>query len=98
MHCQKLPARVIARALTLCAACAAHAVLAQTPTAGWQVGAAIDLSAASRALALGQRDQGLGLGHSDVTASGPLGQALEARITGVTHTFNQKLDTEIEEA
>jgi hypothetical protein len=98
MHFQKFRARVIARALTLCAACAAHAVLAQTPTVGWQVGAAIDVSAASRALALGHRDQGLGLGHSDVTASGPLGQALEARITGVAHTFNQKLETEIEEA
>ena len=98
MYFQKFPPRVIARAIALCAVCTAQTVLAQTPATGWQVGAAIDLSAASRALALGHRDQGLGLGHSDVTASGPLGQALEARITGVAHTFSQKLETEIEEA
>ncbi len=98
MHFQKFPSRVIARAIVLCVACASYAVLAQTPASAWQVGAAIDLSAASRSLALGHRDQGLGLGHSDVTASGPLGQALDARITGVAHTFNQKLETEIEEA
>ena len=98
MHLAKFPSRGVARAIALWAACAAYAALAQTPAAGWQVGAAIDLSAASRALALGHRDQGLGLGHSDVTASGPLGQALEARITGVAHTFNQKFETEIEEA
>lgn len=98
MHFQKCPLRVTAGAIALWAACAAQAVFAQTSTAGWQVGAAIDLSAASRALALGQRDQGLGLGHSDVTASGPLGQALEARITGVAQTSGGKLETELEEA
>lgn len=98
MHFQKFPLRVTAGTIALWVACAAQAVLAQTPTAGWQVGAAIDLSAASRALALGQRDQGLGLGHSDVTASGPLGRALEARITGVAQTSGGKLETELEEA
>lgn len=87
---------------TLLGACAAGLAGAQAPAAGsaggWQAGAVLDVSAASRSLALGQRDQGLGLGHSDITAGGPLGQALDARITGVMETQNGKLETSLEEA
>lgn len=64
----------------------------------WKAGAVLDMSAASRELALGQRDKGLGLGHSDVSLSGPLGRHLEARVTGVVHSRERKLEGEIEEA
>ncbi|MEY2618422.1 MAG: hypothetical protein RL522_1424 [Pseudomonadota bacterium] len=74
--------------------CPAHA---QGSAAAWEVGAAIDAAAGSRALALGSRDRGLGLGHSDLSASGPLGSLLEARITAVAHTREQRLETEFEE-
>ena len=46
---------------------------AQSPFKDWQAGAVLDGSATSRELAIGQRPKGLGLGHSDVSASGPLG-------------------------
>lgn len=75
--------------------------LAQTspPLAGWQAGAVLDLSATSRALALGQRPKGLGLGHSDLTASGPLGKHFEAQITASAHSDadGDKLEGEFEE-
>lgn len=71
---------------------------AQAPLAAWQAGAVIDVSAASRALALGQRDKGLGLGHSDLSLFGPLGGHLQAHATAAIHTHERKLDAEIEEA
>lgn len=71
---------------------------AQAPAAGWEFGAALDATASSRSLALGSRDRGLGLGHSDLSASGPLGSQLEARVTAVAHTRDQRLETEFEEA
>ena len=64
----------------------------------WQAGAVLDLSAASRALALGQRPKGLGLGHSDVSVNGPLGQAFEAQLTGSVHSDDEKIEAELEEA
>lgn len=72
-----------------------------TPTADtdrWQAGAVVDITAASRALALGQRAQGLGLGHSDVSAFGPLGRHLESRITAAAHSEDEKIELELEEA
>jgi hypothetical protein len=69
-----------------------------TPATGWQAGAVLDVTAASRALALGQRDKGLGLGHSDLSAYGPLGQHIEAQITGAAHTHDDSTELELEEA
>lgn len=65
---------------------------------GWQFGAVLDTAATSRALELGGRDQGLQLGHSDLTAAGPLGRHLQAQITGVLATHEGSLEKEIEEA
>jgi hypothetical protein len=73
-------------------------VHAQSGAAGWQVGAALDATGTSRDLALGSRDRGLGLGHSDISAGGPLGAQLEARITAAGHTRHDRLETEFEEA
>lgn len=58
----------------------------------------LDASASSSELALGQRDKGLGLGHSDINLSGPIGQALQGHVTGVAHTLERKLELELEEA
>ena len=49
----------------------------------WEFGAVLDLTQTSRALALGGRDRGLQLGHSDLTASGPLGTQLKAHLGAV---------------
>lgn len=76
---------------------AAAAVHAQA-SSGWQAGAVLDVSAASRSLALGLRDQGLGLGHSDISATGPLGSLLDARLTAAGHTDGGRFETEVEEA
>jgi len=64
----------------------------------WGIGAVLDVAHTSRALAMGQREKGLQLGHSDVSAAGPLGQALEARFTVAAHAHDGKVETELEEA
>lgn len=78
----------------------AAAAQAQTsaPTEQWQFGAVLDATATSRALELGTRDQGLQLGHSDLTASGPVGLHLQAQITGVLETHDGELESAFEEA
>lgn len=78
--------------------CAAASASAQPSDSGWKAGAVLDLSAASRELALGQRDKGLGLGHSDINLSGPIGPFLQGQVTAVAHTLERKLETELEEA
>lgn len=65
---------------------------------GWQAGAVLDLSVTSRELALGARDKGLGLGHSDLTVFGPLGRHFEAQGTIAGHTHEGKFEAELEEA
>jgi len=64
----------------------------------WQFGVVIDAGATSRALELGARDQGLQLGHSDLSASGPVGKFFNAKLTGVAETHEGKLETGLEEA
>ncbi len=86
----------------LIAAAFAPAALAQSrPTPsdiGWKAGAVLDASAGSRILALGQRDKGPGLGHSDINLRGPVGPAFQAQFTAVAHTLDRRLETEVEEA
>ncbi|MBE7368591.1 hypothetical protein [Ramlibacter pallidus] len=85
-------------ACTVFLSSAATAAFAQPAATGWQAGAVLDLSASSRELALGSRDKGLGLGHSDVSVRGPLGTHLEAQGTAAAHTDERKLEVELEEA
>jgi len=75
----------------------AAAASAQAQARDWQFGAVLDLTQTSRALALGGRDQGLQLGHSDLTASGPLGSWLRAQATATVATHEGKLEKGIEE-
>lgn len=64
----------------------------------WAFGAVLDITHTSRALAMGMRDQGMQLGHSDLTAAGPLGSALRAQITATVATHEGELERGIEEA
>ncbi len=65
---------------------------------GWQFGAVLDVAYTTHALALGGRDQGLQLGHSDLTASGPLGSLFQAKLTATVATHASKLEGDVEEA
>lgn len=69
-----------------------------SPLANWQGGAVLDVAAGSRKLGLGQRDQGLALGHSDLTAYGPLGSQVEAQLTAAMHSDDGKVEAELEDA
>jgi len=68
------------------------------PSESWQLGAVLDVGHSTRALALGARDQGLQLGHSDVGAFGPVGRALRAQLSATVETHNGDLEQRIEEA
>ena len=85
-------AAVAAGLLSLCGG-----VLAQS-NPGWQFGAVLDITHTSQALAQGSRDKGLQLGHSDLSASGPLGPWFKAQVNAVVATHDGKLEREIEEA
>lgn len=85
-------------AATLLALSAAQAQAPAKPAnPAWQFGAVLDLTHTSRPLALGGRDQGLQLGHSDLTASGPLGPWLRAQATATVATHEGKLERGVEE-
>ncbi|MEJ7929706.1 hypothetical protein WG922_06950 [Ramlibacter sp. AN1015] len=93
----KRPLVAIACALA-CGSALAQAGAAGSPGGGWQAGAVLDVSASSRALALGQRDRGLALGHSDLSAYGPLGNHLDAQLTAAVHSDHGKYELELDEA
>lgn len=82
--------------VTASALCWGTALAAEDDT--WGVGAVLDVAHTSRSLALGQREKGLQPGHSDVSAAGPLGQALQARLTVAAHAHEGKAEIELEEA
>lgn len=89
----------VAAAWVCLAGLAATPVWAQAkPGPGWAVGMVLDVGASSRALALGQRDQGLALGHSDVSARGPLGRHFSAQLGAAVHQHEGRVEAELEEA
>lgn len=65
---------------------------------GWEFGAVLDAAYTTRSLALGQREQGLALGHSDAIARGPLGRHFSAQLGAAAHQHDGKVDFEMEEA
>jgi hypothetical protein len=69
-----------------------------SPFGGWAFGAVLDVAATSRPLALGARDKGVQLGHSDLSATGPLGPYLRAHATAMFETHDGRLERAIEEA
>ena len=91
----RMPATRAAVAAGLLGLCGG--VLAQS-NLGWQFGAVLDITHTSQALAQGSRDKGLQLGHSDLSAAGPLGAWLKAQVNAVVATHEGKLEKDIEEA
>lgn len=91
---------VFASAMAALCAHAQPATTAQPSYSGrsWEFGAVLDVAQTSRSLALGQREQGLALGHSDVMARGPLGQHFSAQLGAAAHSHDGKVEAEIEEA
>ena len=65
---------------------------------GWEFGAVLDAGMTSKPLAVGTRDQGLQLGHSDLSVSGPLGKNFQAQLTATFATEGGELQKTIEEA
>jgi hypothetical protein len=85
------------------AALSAQAQTASSPqpnpsSKGWEFGAVLDVAHTTRSLALGQREQGLALGHSDVVARGPLGRHFSAQFAAAAHSHDGKVEAELEEA
>ncbi|MFT3666413.1 hypothetical protein [Piscinibacter sp.] len=77
---------------------AASACAQAQPDAEWKFGAVLDVTQTSRALALGGRDSGLQLGHSDLSAAGPVGGHLRAQLTATVATHEGAVEKGIEEA
>ena len=84
-------------ALSALSALAPIGAQAQTGDA-WSFGSVVDIASNSRALELGVRDQGPQLGHSDISASGPLGRHLRARLTAAFETHEGRFERGVEEA
>jgi hypothetical protein len=77
---------------------AVAALSAQAQEKGWEFGAVLDVAHTSREPALGLRDQGLSLGHSDVFARGLLGQHFSAQVSAAAHHDDGDIELEMEEA
>lgn len=78
------------------AAAAIPVAAAASSDEGWEAGVVLDAAQTTKKLALGFRDQGLGLGHSDVLIRGPLGAALNAESILATHTIDGRLEVHAE--
>ncbi len=61
-------------------------------------GAVLDGAYVSRALALGSREEGLGLGHTEFTLGAAIDDLWNGRLTAVAHNHDGSLETELEEA
>lgn len=89
---------VVRMGLAVLAAACAPGAQAQATWGGWAFGAVLDLAHTTRPLAIGAREQGLQLGHSDLTASGPLGAHLRGRVAAMVETHDGQLEGAFEEA
>lgn len=73
-------------------------VRAQAKAPVWETGMVLDTAATSQALALGARDAGLGLGHSDLLLRGPVSTLFSAEAIVGFHTADHKLEHHLENA
>lgn len=71
---------------------------AQTKPPVWEAGMVLDTAANSKALALGARDAGLGLGHSDLLLRGPVSTLFSAEAIVGFHTAEHKVEHHLENA
>ena len=86
--------RIILTAMGLLAASGALAQAGKGAPSekGWEFGAVLDTTATSRPLAMGSRDKGLQLGHSDLTAHGPPGAHLAGGVVARVAPQGGKLE------
>lgn len=68
------------------------------PSERWQAGVVLDAASTSRGLELGARDQGVGLGHSDVLLRGAFNEHLSGEAILGFHTADRKLEHHLENA
>ena len=66
--------------------------------ANWQAGVVLDAASTSRRLELGARDQGTGLGPSDLILRGAFNEHLSGEVIVGFHTEDQKLEKHVENA
>lgn len=76
----------------------ASQVQAQNLLSDWKIGAVIDVAATSSTLAVGQRDKGIALGHSDMVIRGPVANQFDALIGVAVHSHDKKYEAELEES
>lgn len=81
-------------------AAVANTARAQAAPSGdrWQAGLVLDVASTSRGLELGARDQGLGLGHSDLLVRGAISEHFSGEAVLAFHTADKKLEKHIENA
>jgi hypothetical protein len=89
-----------ALATATCHATTAQAQSGPTPPVGSsiQLGAVLDGSFVSRALALGSREEGFGLGHNELTLGAAVDDLWTGRATVVAHRHDGELEFDLEEA
>lgn len=63
-----------------------------------ELGVILDGSFASRALALGSREKGFGLGHTELTLGAVIDPHWAGRLTGAAHSHDGSFEAELEEA
>ena len=68
------------------------------PAERWQAGVVLDAASTSRGLALGARDQGVGLGHSDVLLRGAFNEHLSGEAILGFHSADRRLEHHLENA
>jgi hypothetical protein len=93
--------KIIQFSLVAAATSLSSSALAQTQIKSndvWQFGAVLDVTAVSKPLALGQREKGLAMGHSDIVARGPVSKYFDAQLGAAVHQHDGKIQGEMEEA
>jgi len=90
--------RLACMALALGSAAVTSHAQSAPGAANWQAGVVLDAAATSRGLELGARDQGLGLGHSDLLLRGAFNEHFSGEAVLGFHTEDKKLEKHVENA
>ncbi|MCM5678146.1 hypothetical protein M8A51_01195 [Schlegelella sp. S2-27] len=95
----KLP-QLVGAALSLAAplSLAQPAATNPSPVSPIQLGLVLDGAYSSRELALGSRDKGFALGHTELTAGASIDDVFTGRATLAVHTHDSETELELEEA
>ncbi len=98
-HTTRIPLqrRSAPRLLACAALLAAIHLPASARSEAWEFGTVVDIGTVSRGLELGMRDQGLGFGHSDLVARGPIGRLFDAQASIAWHSHDGRVEAELHE-